>query len=170
MSSKSKRGRRQQQKMQPALASTAEQPFDNNNNNNNNPLISSSYSIKETTEPAAQTSNDSTNNFVKKMDNKSKFLTNLANKVAKKRGKNRLIRSMQNLFMYDNKSEDEIVLGTNDRNISNINNSYKQKSGDSNSNLDKKTLTDKTNNKSCSITNLKEIQDESKIGKKLFVS
>ena len=105
------------------------------------------------------------------MDNKSKFLTNLANKVAKKRGKNRLISSMQNLFMYENKSEDEIVLGTNDGNSSNNNNNnYQLKSGDSNSNLNKKTLTDKTHNKSSSITNLKEIQDESKSGKKLFVS
>ena len=158
--------------MQPALASTAEQPHANNiNNNNNNPLLSSSYSIKETLEQTAQTPSDPTNNFVKKMDNKSKFLTNLANKVAKKRGKNRLISSMQNLFMYDNKSEDEIVLGTNDDNNNNNNKSYEQKRVDSNSNLNKKTLIDnKTQNKSSSITNLKAIQDESKSGKKLFVS
>ena len=42
-----------------------------------------------------------TESIFTKTDSKSKFLSRLANKVAKKRGENRLIRSMQNLFLYD---------------------------------------------------------------------
>ena len=59
-----------------------EENNENNKNNNNNQSSANSSTYAKT-------------------DQKSKFLFRLANKVAKKRGgKNRLIRSMQNLFFY----------------------------------------------------------------------